>query len=250
MIPATFDRAVLGEDKDLIQIAADIEEISTRFAAIPFPVTVPNADSVWPGVSRRCKAMAYANLLRGEELLRFAVLAVNEGAIIVAQVLARALDETYSAVTFARIRIERAIAEGDPERLMDDLNRLVCGNRFMNKDDPDVPLTFNIQAMVDETDKYISRLAASLGKNAKGVWRDGYDFRSEFAHPSMGSFAVYQRPRGDVRVFDRRFGSEPGDLRHLLSGLRASSAGILSQAAALAELQDPPDDWSGFQHGP
>ena len=113
MEPARVRRELLGSDAELHRIADDLWKIGARFAAKQYE-PIQRGNLGYRGLSWRCQAIAQANTLRGEELLRFAILAINEGALITAFVLARALDETLAAVVFAKRKLQRAIQSNDP----------------------------------------------------------------------------------------------------------------------------------------
>src|SRR5262249_13034082 len=142
---------------------------------------------------------------------------------------------------------ERAVNDGDPDRLREPLNRILCGSRYMAQRDQRYPRTYNVLDMIDETDEYITELGRQGGKQIEGKWRAHYDFRCEFVHPSMGSFAIYQRRVGNEYVFSRRFGDEPSHLPDLLRGIRASSGMLLREAKPLQEMPELPPDWQGFR---
>jgi hypothetical protein len=161
--------------------------------------------------------------------------------------LTRALDETFAAVVFARRKLGRAIAHGDPERLRNVLNRVVCGSRYMPDRDSRFPKSYNVQDMIDETDTYIAELCQERGKQVEGEWRSHYNFRCDFVHPSMGSFALYQRRVKDEYLFDRRFGAEPNQVPDILRGLLASSSMLLREAKLLSDVNELPPDWPGFE---
>ena len=121
---------LIGQDAELQKVADDIREIARRFAGIG-SMTIVRGDLSVRGLSWRCQAIASANLLRGQELFRFTIQAINEGALIAAYTLSRALDETMAAVVHARRRIQKAIEGGDAERLREVVDRLTCGNRYL-----------------------------------------------------------------------------------------------------------------------
>src|SRR2546428_2365713 len=108
MLPARVNPSLI-KSPEIEKIANDLLGIGEAFAALRIEPFLKGSQNV-RSVSWRCKAIANANLLRGEELLRFAILAINEGAIITAHVLTRALDETLAAIVGSRVKIESAIA--------------------------------------------------------------------------------------------------------------------------------------------
>jgi hypothetical protein len=242
MAPARLDSALVSRFPRLARISDDLAAIGERYAAMRIE-PVPKGPQDVRGISWRCKAIANANRLRGEELFRFAILAINEGAIITAFVLARALDETLAAIVGSRIEIERAIAARDPAGLVTALNKLTCGSRWMSATRAEYPQPYGIGKLVSKTAKYLDRVGASTGRPSEEFGRN-YGFVSEIAHPSIGSFSVYQELQGNLNRFDRALGMriEPS---LLLVSLRMSGHLILTEAERLARTPDLPAGWPG-----
>jgi len=91
MIPARVDPCLVSQFPSLAKISDDHILIGKRFAALRLEPCRKGPRDRFEGFRGAAKAIANANILRGEELFRFAILAINEGAIITAFVLARAL---------------------------------------------------------------------------------------------------------------------------------------------------------------
>ena len=224
------------------KISNDLVAIGERFAGLRFePVAKGNQDV--RSVSWRCKAIANANLLRGEELLRFAILAVNEHAIITAHVLTRALDETLAAIVGSRVKIEAANAARNEKRLATTLNKLTCGSQYMVNTRPDFPKPYGVGKLVAETAEFLDGLVDLPPEIAPGEFGRNYGFVSEFVHPSIGSFSVYQKFEGAQIIFDRALGSRVDPIPQLLVTLRMSGHFILAEAQKLASILDLPTEW-------
>jgi hypothetical protein len=232
---------IVGDDPELIKAARDLEDVGLQFRNMAL-FTVARGDVTVRGLSWRCKAIANANRLRGEELFRFGILALNEGAIVVANVLARALDETVAAVVFSRRRIQRAVEAGDPAKLQVLLDRLTVGSRYAAEQVAGRPESFNVLTMVDELGAYLAELVPE-GKVTRSFFRDNYEFVSEFVHPAMGSFAVYQKLTGGVTSFDRAHAREPSPIPSLASNLAMAGHFLLKESEGLADIPDLPSEW-------
>lgn len=241
MKPPEVSGDVIGGDEALQRIANDLRDISEQFASVEVSAVVRGNRS-FRGLSWRCQAMANANLLRGQEILRFAVLAVNEGAIIVAHIMARALDETLAAVVFARRKLERAIESRDPEKLGDVLDRLTVGSRYLANRDAVHPSSYSVLSMVDEMGAYLAEVVPET-KREVSVFREDYEFVSEFVHPSEGSLTIYQRTSGEKTEFDREVAKGGVAIPYLLEALRMSGHFLLKEAESLANMGDLPADW-------
>ena len=241
---------LVGSDPNLRKRADDLKEIGGRFASIRYE-PVRRGDVTCRGLSWRCRAIAYANLLRGEELLRFGILAVNEGAIITAYTLSRALDETLAAVVFARRRIQRSIESGNADLLGKTLDKVTSGNRYRSERGGEQPAPFNILTMIDDTGRQLNEMLPS-GERKEGEFREHYEFISEFVHPSQGSFSIYQRTDDENEwiIFDRTAAERPNPLPMLLSALRMSAGLLLREAEALADIGDLPQDWPDRNRDP
>ena len=96
--------------------------------------------------------------------------------------------------------------------------------------------------MVDETDRHLDSIAKPYGGGSQGEFRTHYDMRSEFVHPSQGSFAVYQRSEGDKSVFERRVLGYVV-VADLLSAVRMSAHFLLEEAHELGRIEDLPPSW-------
>jgi hypothetical protein len=246
MEPVGVDSSLVTRFPELAKVARDLYTIGTRYASLRFEPVIMSDRSIC-GMSWRCKALSNANLLRGEELLRSALLAVNDGAIIAACVLASALDETLAAVIFARRRIERAVSALDASGLQELLDRLLLGSRYFGKNPPRRPDPYSVMTMVDEAGRYLETLPTTDTENHRGEARDNYEFVSEFVHPSAVSFMAYQEISAGVRVFERASGTSGVRLAGLLHYLRMTGHMLLVEAEALSALPDLPRDWPG-QH--
>ena len=150
MQPTEIDRRFQEAHSELTECVSDLHEIGQRLAQMKLPAFARGSRS-FKGLSWRCQGIAHANLLRGEELLRFTILALNEGAIITAYLLLRALDETVAALVFARLKIQRAVNSKDRQRVVETTDRLTSGNRFMAERGEEMPRPYNVLTMVDET---------------------------------------------------------------------------------------------------
>jgi hypothetical protein len=243
MRPVRLDPALIARFPDLAGIADDLAAIGERYAAMHIE-PIPKGHQDIRGISWRCKGIANANRLRAEELFRFAILAINEGAIITAFVLARALDETLAAIVGSRIKIERAIAAGDPTELVNTLNKLTCGSVWMSATRADHPQPFKVGKLIGETAKYLDRVVGAPADMPSEEFGRNYGFVSEIAHPSIGSFAAYQKLDGNVNLFDRALGLRFEPML-LLSSLRMSGHLILAEADRLSQIPDLPHGWPG-----
>jgi len=241
--PAELAAHVIASEPELQQIAEDLHVIGGRFASKALNPVV-RGDQTVRGLSWRCQAIASANLLRGEELFRFAILAINEGAIVVAHVLTRALDETLSAVVFARRRVERAVRAKDAAKLEELLNKITAGSRFMAERKAEHPAAYNVLSMVDEMGAYLAELVPE-GKAKSSLFREDYEFVSEFVHPSIGSFSVYQTTKEGTTVFNRAVALGRPSIAYLCSNLRMAGHLLIAEAEELAGINDLPLEWPG-----
>lgn len=234
---------------DLEKYATKLGQIGEQFSSLQLdPVHI--GEKTVLGLSYRCKAMANANLLRGEELFRFSILALNEGAVITAYVLCRALYETLAFVVFARREIGRKVKARDVGALENALNRLTSGNSVRSKQDPRYPKPYHILDVLRDAAEYLDEFLPDDLKPEKGVLFDEYDFKSEFAHPNQGSFALYQRLRGNEYLFTRETVDRVEVYAQLLSALRMSGYFLLREAAELAATPDLPPAWLGDDQSP
>jgi hypothetical protein len=225
---------------EIEKICNDLLEIQQRFASLHFEPIAKGTQDV-RAISWRCRAIASANLLRGEELLRFGILALNEGAMITAYVIARALDETLAAIVGSKRLIETAVAACDEKRLERTLNKLTCGSRYMAQVRAEVPKPYDVGRLVGETAEFLDGLVPP--GNAPGEFGRNYGFVCEFVHPSIGSFSIYQKFEGSQVVFERVLGQRGESVEALLSNLRMSGHLILTEAQELAEMADLKPDW-------
>src|SRR5437867_532325 len=141
MLPATVDRNPVTKFPSLAEYADDLRRIGSEYQDFTFPPFNVGARD-YRALSWRCRALAYANMMRGQELLRFAILAINEGALLTACVLTRALDETLAVVVGARRKIAKTVTSRDENRMIETINRLTCGNRFMSAKDDRHPKSY------------------------------------------------------------------------------------------------------------
>ncbi len=240
MEPAQLDPRIAGQSSENRQFAEDLLHLGQQFRDRIYP-PIKRGDESARGISWRCKSIANANLLRGEELFRFAILSINEGALVTAQVLTRALAETHAAVVGSRRKIEIAINSRDERFLAETLNKVTSGNVYMSGRRPDYPRPFRITDLVTETGADLASRASR--EDIKGEFLEDYRFISETAHPSQGSFAIYQRRVEDEFLFDRRTPQAPDPIGWLLSSLRMNAAMILREADYLHSLSDLPTKW-------
>lgn len=241
MEPAEVAANVIRDDPELQEIALDLRRIGAQFAGMELAPVV-RGDPSTNGLSWRCRSIANANLLRGEELLRFAILSINDGGIVAAHILARALDETMAAVVFARRKLGRALEARDLPKLTELMDRITVGSRYMPEKIESFPKAFNVMDMVDETGRFISELDPEL-KDMRSAFRENYDFVSEFVHPSLGSFTAYQRIVGTTMVFERDVTAQQDAIRSLLVNLRIAAHTVLTECDALAKIPDLPPGW-------
>jgi hypothetical protein len=244
MEPPAVDPALINGNPELMKLASELREAGRRLARVDLgPVT--RTDVSVRGLSWRCELIAKANLMRGQEILRFAVLAVNEHAFLVACLLARALDETVAAVVYARRSIERAVRAGDPAALEELLAQLAVGNRYMaERHGEPSRASINVLTMVDEVGKRLAEIVPEA-KGGKSAYRDDYDFFSEFAHPSGGSFAAYQRIEGETTVFSRSNPQPSAGIGAPLNALAFAARFLVDEAEALMRTGDLPPEWPG-----
>jgi len=73
-----------------------------------------------------------------------------------------------------------------------------------------------------------------------------YSFVSEFVHPSVGSFSIYQEGARDEVTFDRALGLRFDSIQTLLSALRMTAHFLLKEAGALGDLPDLSPNWPGL----
>ena len=240
MEPARLDPTIAGRSPEHQRYAEDLLHIGQRFRDRPYP-PVSRGDVRPHGISWRCKAIANANTLRGEELLRFAILSINEGALITAHVLTRALGETLAAIVGSRRKIEIAIESSNERLLGETLDKLTSGNVYMTGRKSGYPRPFRMTDLVAETGADLASRIRREG--AADAFLEDYRFISETAHPSQGSFSIYQRREGEEFHFDRNNPRGPDAIPWLLSSLRMNGALILSEGESLANLSDLPPDW-------
>jgi len=233
---------LVGDDAALCELAATADEIMLEFRRLQYE-PIPRGKDEITGLSWRCRSFANANLIRGEELFRLCVLAINDGALIGTFVLARALDETLAAVIFAKRRIQRLSNGRDPVALADFLKKLLVGNRYMAEKDDEFPSSHNVLTMVQEVDKHFRDLVGGKKPKLEKDFELNYAFCSEFVHPSLGSFAAYMRIRNGATVFDKPGCLEPNDLKPLLSQISVAAKLLLSEAAELSAIEDLPATW-------
>ena len=244
MKPPTVSAELVRGDADLMKFAEELQEVGNRLARVEIG-DVKRGEGSARGLSWRCRLIANANLMRGQEILRFAVLALNEGAFVVAKVLTRALDETLAAVVFARRSIERAVKNGNPEELGEVLARLTVGNRYMSERVADeYPKSYNVLNMIDETGRYLAELAPEAG-GKRSAFREDYEFISEFVHPSGGSYAAYMQQVGERIVFRRSGPTLHAEVGSMLATLTMCAHFLLEEATALAGVADLPANWPG-----
>jgi hypothetical protein len=245
MKPAELSVKLIERFPSLTRPAADIKSLGEWYSSLKIEPLLQGDQSV-RGLSWRCRAVATSNLLRGEEFLRFSVLALNEGAVLSAYTLIRGLFETLAAVVFTRLKIERGIRSNDPVSLTDTLNRLTCGNRYLATKDPKYPKSYNVLTMIDEAAAYLDReyLPANLA-DKKGGFRDDYDLKSEFVHPAIGSFKAYQRWHPDDGCFHwtREEMGEELIIGQALSALLMAGHLLLTEACILHAVCDLPGSW-------
>lgn len=235
--------AFLDQHLEARPFADNLARIGERFAGISYPA-VKMGDCTIRGLSWRCQAIASANLLRGEELFGKAIAAINDGEVVTAHLLVRALDETLAAVIFAGKRLQRAVEAGDPKVLAEVLNRVSCGNKYMSTGDSRFPPPFNVLKMIDETAKYLDDLVQDPPSGyRRGVFREHYEMLSETAHPSQGSFAIYQRTNGDSIVFTRANALAGAATSMLLSALEMSASLLIDEGLRLRGIEDLPEGW-------
>jgi hypothetical protein len=241
MPPAHVDPELIVKFPAVEPIAADLLRIGEALSAFSIAPVVKGSQDV-RAISWRCKSLANAALLRGDELMRISIHAINEGANLTALILARALDETLASVVCAQRKITKAVESNDVARLTETLDRLTCGNRYMSEWDDRFPKSYNVMSMIDETDQYIDELLPAAEEKGKH-FRTQYDFASEMAHPSMGSFSIYQRLQEGRFVFDRDFAQTGTTLQGLLSNLQMAMTLLALHAERLAATPDLPEDW-------
>src|SRR5437879_5688080 len=75
MTPARVNPLLVSQFPSLAKISDDLFSVGKRFAVLSVD-PVPKGPQEVRGISWRCKAIANANILRGEELFRFAILAI------------------------------------------------------------------------------------------------------------------------------------------------------------------------------
>jgi len=238
--PAELAPAIAAQSPENRRYADDLLQIGQRFRDRPYP-PIGRGDVGSHGISWRGKAIANANTLRGQELFRFAILSINEGALITAHVLTRALGETLAAIVGSRRKIEIAIESRDERLLVETLDKLTSGNVYMAGRKSHYPRPFRMTDLVSETGAYLASRIRREG--AEDAFLEDYRFISETAHPSQGSFAIYQRREGDEFHFDRNNPKAPNAIGWLLSSLRMNGALILSEADMLGSLSDLTPEW-------
>jgi len=239
------DPDIIRRFPDVAHLADELTALGRQYAALEYPPVLHGEQTI-KGLAWRCRCMAYASRLRAEEVLKLGILAVNEGAVITAFLISRALDETLAYVVFARRTIERGVSKGDARALESDVNKLVASNLYLARRGRKVPKPFRISDMVKEVDEYFKEILAGHEPEPGAPFHDQYEFSSEFAHPSHGSFAAYQRRDGTQEVFDRGLGERLETLPALLRGLLFSGRQLLREAERLGGIPNLPDDWPGF----
>jgi hypothetical protein len=216
MEPIRVRNDLVTDDHELREISNDVEAIAMQFSELRFE-PVPRGRDDYGGLSWRCRSYANANLIRGEELLRLCIQAINDGALIGTHLLARALDETLAAVVFAKRGLARLTEKGDPDALDDFLTKLLVGSRYMANRGEQHPGSHRVGAMIKEVDKYLRESMPKGEPEDKGAFGSSYAFCSEFVHPSLGSFAAYMRIRDGATVFEKPAQLQRSDLKPLLS---------------------------------
>lgn len=242
MEAANVNPELIRRFPSIAKVAEDLKRVMAEYQAMSYP-PIQRGGMDFRALSWRCKALATANLLRGEELLRFALQAINEGALITAHVLIRALDETLAVVVGSLRKIDKAIASGDEKRLSETLIRLTCGNRYMAEKDERYPKSYNILDMIDETGAYLNSLISAGQASSEWSFRDEYELVSEMVHPFQGSFSMYQRFKEGCAKFDRAQAVTGPMIEGLLTHLRMSSFVLLRNAERLAAMPDLPTTW-------
>lgn len=241
---AEVSAELIAKHPELADYATRLKKIGEQLSSLQLEPVLIGDRSVL-GLSYRCRAMANANLLRGEELLRFSILAANEGAIITAYVLCRALYETLAFVVFARREIARKVRTRDASALEIVLNRLTSGNSIRSKENPQYPKPYHINDVLRDATEYLDGFLTESLENEKGVLFKEYDFKSEFVHPNQGSFALYQRLQGDRYIFTRETMNKAEVYAQLFSALAMSGHFLLREAAELGATPDLPPTWLG-----
>lgn len=236
------DESLLKEFPQLKDGAARLDALLQRFEQLTLE-PLQFGDRTARGLSWRCQAIARANLLRGNELLRHAIHALNNGDILAAYVLTRALYETLAFVVFARREIERTTMKNDPKALTKCIERLTCGNSIKSKSDSNWPKPYHINDVLRDAAKYLDEYLPEHLRSESAVFTDDYDIKSEFAHPNQGSFSIYQRLTSTGYEFTRDAPRKPEVFSQLISALCMTSYFLLQEADALEAMRDLPPAW-------
>jgi len=153
------------------------------------------------------------------------------------------LDETLAAIVGSRVKIESAIAACDEKRLATTLNKLTCGSQYMADKRPDFPKPYGVGKLVAETAEFLDGLVDLPPGIAPGEFGRNYGFVSEFVHPSIGSFSIYQKIQDGQIIFDRSLGLRVHPIPDLLTTLRMCGHFVLTEAQRLASVPDLPPGW-------
>ncbi|MGH9868514.1 MAG: hypothetical protein ACREAA_10175 [Candidatus Polarisedimenticolia bacterium] len=234
---------ILDRFPDLRAASERIDKVMNWFGSLSFHSVEAGVTDVRQ-LSRSCRGLSNASLMRGADLFRMGVGSVNEGAILSAFVLLRASYETLAFLIFAQREIERRIDQKSPEALAKAVNKLTSGNKLMAKTSPSYPEPYHINEVLRGASRHIDNLLRGSPEGQNLLLSD-YDFGSEFVHPNQPSFDIYQKLSKPDKQFNFSYELAMSfeNLNYLLSAMAFIGRMTLVEGRRLAEVPDLPPTW-------
>ena len=123
-------------------------------------------------------------LFRSKSLIEGAIICLNNKKMLPSLICVRSHLETTSGMAFLLSRLNSYYAKGiEFSKVEEDLFRLSVGATKIEK--IEVPRPINVMDMIDAADHLISKMVAVIGTTEKALFRDLYDWLSDFCHPNF-----------------------------------------------------------------
>ena len=139
-----------------------------------------------PKVFFGCNCLRYILLLlfRSKSLIEGAIVCLNNKKMLPSLVCVRSHLETTSGIAFLLRRLNSYYAKGiEFPKVEEDLFRLSVGATKIEK--KEVPKPINVMDMIDAVDYLLNKMAAGTGTTEKAMFRDLYEWLSDFCHPNF-----------------------------------------------------------------
>ena len=131
-----------------------------------------------------CLRYILLSLFRSKSLIEGAIVCLNSKKMVPSLLCVRSHIETTSGIAFLLRRLNSYYAKGiEFPRVEEDLFRLSLGATKIEK--TEVPKPINVMEMIEAADYLINKMVAVIDTTEKAMFRDLYDWLSDFCHPNF-----------------------------------------------------------------